>query len=84
VNYVVRADADGRGRRARRLARDHRAVGRAALDAIKDHFEHGRIVGSEPDPALLADQRQAIAEFQAGVEAHARKLAAASDPDLVG
>lgn len=84
VNYVVRADVRGRGRLARRLARDHRAVGRAALDALKDHFEHGRIAGSEPDPALLADQRQAIAEFQAGVEAHARKLAAASDPDLVG
>ncbi|HWH31335.1 MAG TPA: hypothetical protein VNU01_01545 [Egibacteraceae bacterium] len=77
VNYLLRVETRGGARRARRLTRDHRAVAREALHALKDRCEGGRLPGTDPDPRLLADQRDAIAEFQAGVEAHARKVAAA-------
>lgn len=77
VNYLLRVDTKGGARRARRLARDHRAVAREALHALKDRCEGDRLPGTEPDPRLLADQRDAIAEFQAGVEAHRRKVEAA-------
>lgn len=70
VHYLLNVRVADRGWR-RRLA-DHRAAVRAALDTVKDRFEAGRIPGSEPDAALLADQRAAIARFQADVEAHAR------------
>lgn len=76
VNYLLRVDTKGGARRGRRLTRDHRAVAREALNAIKDRCEGGRVPGAEPDPRLLADQQQAIAEFQAGVEAHRRKMEA--------
>jgi hypothetical protein len=74
VHYLVRADTADRGWR-RRLA-GHRAVMRAGLNAVKARLEGDRLPGSEPDPLLLRDQQAAIAEFQAGVEAHARKMAA--------
>jgi hypothetical protein len=73
VHHVLRAEtADGGWRR--RLAA-HRASVRAALDELKDRLEGSRIPGTEPDPALLADQVRAMAAFQAGVEAFARKQA---------
>lgn len=77
VNYLLRVDTRGGARRSRRLYRDHRAVAREALHALKDRCEGARVPGSEPDPVLLADQQEAIREFQAGVEAHRRKVEAA-------
>jgi hypothetical protein len=74
VHHLVRAEIDDRGWR-RRLAA-HRASVRAGLDELKDRLEGDRIPGSEPDPALRADQLEAMAAFQAGVEAFARKMAA--------
>lgn len=77
VNYLLRVETSGGARRGRRLYRDHRAVAREALHALKDRCEGGRLPGTDPDPRLLADQQEAIAEFQAGVEAHRRKVEAA-------
>lgn len=77
VHHLLRAETADRGWR-RRLAA-HRASVRAALDELKDRLEGDRVVGSEPDPALLADQVEAIAAFRAGVEAHARKTRGARD-----
>jgi hypothetical protein len=74
VHYLVRARVH---RRAwRRTLADHRATVRVALHELKDRLEGERTPGAEPDPPLLDDQRQAIAEFQAGVEAWARRQAA--------
>lgn len=78
VHYLSRLEVSS-ARRARRLGRDHRAVAREALHALKDRLEGGRVPGTEPDPRLLADQQAAIAAYQAGVEAHARKTAPAQD-----
>lgn len=77
VSYLLRVDAPGGARRGRRLYRDHRAVAREALHALKDRCEGGRVPGAEPSPRLLADQQEAVREFQAGVEAHRRKVEAA-------
>lgn len=74
VHYLLHAQAGHRGWRA--ALRDHRASVRAALTDLKDRFEAQRYPGDEPDPRLLADQRDAVAAFQAGVEAYARKVAA--------
>ena len=71
VNYLLGADTAGRGWR-RRVA-DHRACVRAGLHALKDLLESGRQLGSEPAPRLLADQERAIAEFEAGIESHAKR-----------
>lgn len=79
VSYVLRAEVPGGAANARRFTRDHRAAVRAALHALKDRCEGGRVPGSEPDPLLLTDQVLAIAEFRAGVEAHARKVAAEAE-----
>lgn len=70
VHYVLTVEVADRGWR-RRLA-DHRAAVRHALHTLKDRLEGGRVPGAEPDPDLLADQRQALAEFQAAVDEHAR------------
>lgn len=75
IGYLLHVDSVGGNRRGRRLERQHRAVAREALNAIKDRCEAGRIAGAEPDPQLLADQIAAAAAFKAGVEAHARKMA---------
>lgn len=82
VHYVVHARVADRGWRG--VLADHRAVVRLALDTLKDGLEGVRIPGQEPDPALLADQRVAAAEFEAGVRAWARKTAAADGQDTVG
>ncbi len=74
VHYLLRAKVSEH--RWRATLRDHRAGVRRALDALKDRYEGGRLPGAEPDPRLLGDQRVAIAEFRAGVEAWERKLAA--------
>ncbi len=74
VHYIVRARVSAH--RWRATLRDHRAGVRCALDTLKDRYEGGRLPGAEPDPGLLADQRAAIAQFRAGVEAWERKLAA--------
>lgn len=74
VNYVLRARVPDR--RWRATLRDHRAAVRSALEALKDRLEGSRIPGEEPDRRLLEDQQAAMAAFKAGVEAHARKLAA--------
>lgn len=75
VHYLLRGEVADRG--GRRLLAAHRASVRAALDVLKDRLEGARVPGSEPDPALLTDQREAMAAFQAGVEAFAAKQAAA-------
>ncbi|MPZ88350.1 MAG: hypothetical protein GEU81_09795 [Nitriliruptorales bacterium] len=74
VHYLLRARVPDRG--WRRTLADHRAVVRAALHELKDRFEGDRTPGAEPDAQLLDDQRAAIAEFEAGVEAWARRQAA--------
>lgn len=74
VHYLMRAQVSDRG--WRRTLADHRMVVRAALHALKDRLEGGRTPGAEPDAQLLGDQRVAIAEFEAGVEAWARRRAA--------
>jgi hypothetical protein len=80
VHHLLRADTADRGWR-RRLAA-HRASVRAALNELKDRMEGDRVVGSEPDPQLLADQVAAAAAFAAGVKAHARLRAQAqADPE---
>lgn len=68
VHYLLRAETGDRG--ARRRVAAHRAAVRAGLHALKDLLESRRPPGAEPDAALLADQADAIAEFQAGVDAH--------------
>lgn len=78
VHYLTRLEV-GSARQVRRLGRDHRAVARTALNALKDRLEDGRVPGTDPDPQLLADQQVAIAAYEAGVQAYARK-AAASEP----
>jgi hypothetical protein len=75
VHYLLRGEVADRG--GRRLVAAHRASVRAALDVLKDRLEGARVPGSEPDPGLLADQREAMAAFRAGVEAFAAKRAAA-------
>lgn len=70
VHYLVSADVRDRGWR-HRLA-GHRAAVRAGLHELKDRLERGREPGAEPEPALLADQRRAIAAFQADVDANQR------------
>lgn len=77
VHYLVRATTARR--RHRRLVAAHRASVRAALHTVKDRLEGARAPGAEPVPELLADQQRAIAAFRAGVEAHARRVAAARD-----
>lgn len=71
VHYLVDAQTA-----APRALAEHRAAVRAALRALKDRLEAGRPAGAEPDPSLLADQRDAAAAFAAGVEAWARKQGA--------
>lgn len=75
VHYLLRARTCNRNPRA--LLADHRASVRAALHVLKDRLEGARLPGSEPEPELLARQVKAAARFRAGVEAHARKQAAA-------
>lgn len=70
VHYLLHAETGGPGARHRVPA--HRAAVRAGLHALKDLLESGRPPGAEPDPALLADQAEAIEEFRAGVRAHRR------------
>jgi hypothetical protein len=77
IHYLLHADTPRRS--PRRLLRAHRWCIREALHAVKDVLEGGRLPGAEPDAAFLEHQRRAIAEFQAGVEAHARKVAAARE-----
>lgn len=72
VHYLLNAEVADRGWR-RRLA-DHRAAVRQGLDTLKDRLEDGRVPGTEPDPRLLDDQREAIAQFSAAVAAHARTV----------
>lgn len=69
VHYVLRGEVADRG--WRRAERRHRAGVRAGLDALKDRFEQGRAAGDEPDPRLLAEQRDAIAERNAAAGASA-------------
>jgi len=79
VHYLVRAEAGPEAPAARQVAQpapqaarvtaDHRAAARAGLNALKDRLEAGREPGAEPVPALLADQRLAIAEYRARVAA---------------
>ena len=71
VNYLLRAESRVPG--VRRRMGHHRSSVRAALHALKDVLESGRAVGEEPHPELLAAQQQAIAEFEAGVERHAKR-----------
>lgn len=77
VHYLL--DAAVADRRWRRRLADHRAAVRLALHALKDRLEGDRVPGAEPDPVLLTDQRQATAEFQAAVAAHARAARASRD-----
>ncbi|MBA2318645.1 MAG: hypothetical protein H0V93_12830 [Euzebyales bacterium] len=79
VTYLLRATTGHR--RWRALLADHRASVRVALHELKDRLEGARLPGTEPDPRLLADQREAALRFRAGVEAHARKLASARGAD---
>lgn len=79
VHYLL--DADVADRRWRRRLADHRAVVRLALHALKDRLEGARVPGAEPDPGLVRDQRQATAEFQAAVEAHARQVRGSKDAE---
>ncbi len=72
VHYLVHAQA-GPHAPLPRLVADHRAAARSGLNALKDRLEAGREAGAEPDPALLADQRLAIAEFRARVAAAERR-----------
>ncbi|MDQ3538665.1 MAG: hypothetical protein M3415_07715 [Actinomycetota bacterium] len=84
VHYLVRAQAGGLapvGRRVARLTADHRAAARCGLNALKDRLEAGREPGAEPEPALLADQRLAIAEFRARVAAGQRRRTTAGPPE---
>jgi len=74
VTYVARVAVADRG--WRRTLAEHRAVVRAGLHELKDRLEGSRVPGTEPDPVLLADQREAQAAFQRGVEAWAAKQAA--------
>jgi hypothetical protein len=74
VHAILRGEARERGARA--LLRDYRWCVRSALHELKDLLEGDRLPGDEPEPAFLARQTEAIREFQAGVEAHERKLAA--------
>lgn len=68
VHYLIKAQVA-----RRRVLDEHRAAVRAALQALKDRLEAGRVPGAEPGAALLADQRGAAAAFAAGVEAWARR-----------
>lgn len=57
VHHLLHAATPDRGA-ARRL-RAYRASVRAAMHALKDLLEGGRPPGAEPEPALLAHQREA-------------------------
>jgi hypothetical protein len=74
VHYLVAAEVADR--RWLATLRAHRLAVRAALNELKDRFEGARVPGAEPSVQLLADQQQAIAEFRAGVQAHARSVEA--------
>lgn len=74
VSYVAHVDLADRG--WRRTLAEHRAVVRAGLHELKDRLEGSRLPGAEPEPALLADQREAKVAFQRGVEAWAAKQTA--------
>ncbi len=56
VHYLLDARTARLGGR-RRLG-DHRAVIRAGLHRLKDLLEAGRVIGAEPDAALLDHQRR--------------------------
>lgn len=71
VHYLLSARVADRG--WRRILAEHRAAVRAGLRELKDRLEGARSAGDEPEPALLADQREAAAAFAAGVEAHGRR-----------
>ena len=75
VHYLFRGRVADRGARA--AVRDHRAGVRAGLHALKDRFETGRVPGAEPDPALLVEQREAIAASAARVATARQQQAAA-------
>ncbi len=74
VHYLLRGDVAGR--RWQATLRSHRAAVRRALNALKDRMEAGRPPGEEPSACLLADQREATAQFQAGVAAWRARQAA--------
>ena len=80
VHYLVHAQA-GPHAPLPRLVADHRAAARSGLNALKDRLEAGREAGAEPDPALLADQRLAIAEFRARVAAAERRRVTPTPPE---
>lgn len=79
VHYVMHARVADRGWRG--VLADHRAAVRQALNTLKDRLEGARLPGEEPDPVLLADQRVAAAEFEAGVRAWAGRTAAEKGQD---
>lgn len=64
----------------------HRGIARAGLTSLKDRLEAGRPAGAEPDPVLLAHQRQELAVFAEEVARHEREKAAATAdaPDGMG
>ncbi|HVL99083.1 MAG TPA: SRPBCC family protein [Egibacteraceae bacterium] len=74
VHYLLDVDVADRGGRRRLVA--HRATVRAALHRLKDRLEAGRTPGSEPDPALLAHQHEALAVQEREARARARRTVA--------
>ena len=74
LHAVLHVDVADRG--WRRTAAGVRASTRAALHALKDRLEGGRLPGTEPHPDLLAHQAAAAAAFRAAANAHAARMAA--------
>lgn len=76
VNYLLRGTTD---RPLPRLwVAAHRAVVRAGLTGLKDRLEEGLPPGTEPAPALLAEQAEEIEVFRAEVAADLAAKAAAA------
>lgn len=74
INHLLRVQAPDRG--GDRLVAMYRGSVRTALGELKGRLEGDRAPGAEPDPQLVHDQAEAVAEFRRGVEAHKAKVAA--------